>query len=216
MVYLFPVPKGQTSKKPPVPALLLFIKNPIPGKTKTRLAADVGNEMALKMYHVLTDWTREQASGLADIQRYLYYSNDVNNDDAWPAEDYHKRLQAGNGLGERMEAAFAAAFADGHDRVIIIGSDCPGITTEFLAEAFTALNDNDVVIGPALDGGYTLLGMRSLHPTLFRDIEWSTGEVLPVTLERAAKKGLQVKQLAALSDVDYLADWLSYGWALPE
>lgn len=199
-----------------MPALLLFVKNPIAGKTKTRLAADVGDEMALKMYHILTDWTRQQASGLTGVDRYLWYSESITTDDAWPPEAYHKKQQVGAGLGERMEHALAEAFAAGHDRAIIIGSDCPGITTEYLTEAFAALDDHDVVIGPALDGGYTLLGMRSLHPTLFRNIEWSTEEVLPVTLQRAADKKLSVKQLSPLSDVDYLEDWLGYGWALPE
>jgi len=74
-------------------ALLLFIKNPIPGKTKTRLAKDVGNEMALKMYHQLTDWTREQALGLTATDRFLYYSNEITAGDAWLAQDFHKRLQ---------------------------------------------------------------------------------------------------------------------------
>lgn len=197
-------------------ALILFIKNPIPGKTKTRLAADVGNEMALKMYHRLTDWTRKQAAGLQGVHRYLWYSNSINEKDAWPQEEFDKHLQQGDSLGERMELAFEKAFTAGHKGVIIIGSDCPGITTEYLEEAFSALKNNDVVVGPALDGGYTLLGMRQLHPTLFRDMNWSTDTVLPDTLSRAKEAGLVVHQLAPLSDIDYLEDWLSYGWALPE
>lgn len=199
-----------------MPALLLFIKNPIPGKTKTRLAADVGNEMALKMYHVLTDWTRAQASALPDVERCLWYSSFVNANDDWPAEDYQKQLQRGDGLGERLENAFGATFGAGHDRAVVIGSDCPGITTDYLSEAFGALDNHDLVVGPAHDGGYTLLGMRRPHPTLFRNIAWSTKTVLPVTLERAAAKNLSVRQLSPLSDVDHLEDWLGYGWPLPE
>jgi len=198
-------------------ALLIFIKNPIPGHTKTRLAADVGNKMALRMYHILCDWTREQALGLSAHDRYLYYSNEVIAKDLWPAAAFRKRLQyQTSDLGGRMLAGFRDAFADGHGKVIIIGSDCPGIDTDYLNEAFGALNDHDVVVGPALDGGYTLLGMRTLATTLFENIAWSTDEVLPTTLARAASAGLSVHQLSPLSDVDYLADWLSYGWALPE
>ena len=196
-------------------ALLLFIKNPIPGKTKTRLAADVGNDMALKMYHVLTDWTRQQASALTGVHRYLWYSNSVTENDAWPAADYDKHLQQGDDLGQRMEHALAHAFAAGHDRAVIIGSDCPGVTTAYLESAFAQLDDHDLVVGPALDGGYTLLGMRTLHPKLLRNVEWSTESVLPVTLERAAAANLSVHQLPPLSDVDYLADWLGYGWPMP-
>ena len=198
------------------PALLLFIKNPIPGKTKTRLAASVGNEVAMRMYHQLCDWTREQSQGLTGVDRYLYYSNEIVSGDAWPAADFHKRLQHPGGLGERMLDGFRAAFAAGHDRVVIIGSDCPGIDTAYLESAFTALGDHDVVIGPALDGGYTLLGMRHLTPELFEDVAWSTEAVLPTTLERAAAAGRSVQQLTPLSDVDYLEDWESYGWPLPE
>lgn len=197
-------------------ALLLFIKNPIPGKTKTRLAGDVGNEMALKMYHQLTNWTREQALGLTATDRHLYYSNEVTANDAWREQDFHKHLQHPGDLGERMLDGFRIAFEEGYDKVIIIGSDCPGIDTDYLIEAFAALDDHDVVIGPALDGGYTLLGMRTFTPTLFKNIAWSTSEVLPATLARAAAAGRSVSQLKPLSDVDYLADWLGYGWALPE
>ncbi|MEO0734949.1 MAG: TIGR04282 family arsenosugar biosynthesis glycosyltransferase [Bacteroidota bacterium] len=200
-----------------MPALLLMVKNPIPGKTKTRLAADVGNEMALKMYHHLLEWTREQALGLEeDVTRYLFYSNEVTKNDGWPAAKFVKALQHQGDLGERMQTAFVTAFAAGHERAIIIGSDCPGITTEYLREAFAALEDHDLVIGPALDGGYTLLGMRKLHSELFTEMEWSTDQVLPTTLARAAAANLRVAKLAPLSDVDYLEDWLSYGWLLPK
>jgi hypothetical protein len=197
-------------------ALLLFIKNPIPGKTKTRLAAEVGDEMALKMYHILTDYTREQALGLKGVDRFLYYSNEITRGDSWQEDKFHKRLQHGGDLGDRMEAAFAAAFADGHRKVIIIGSDCPGITTDYLEEAFRSLDEVDIVIGPALDGGYTLLGMRHPMPALFQDMAWSTEEVLPETLARAKAAARTVHQLSPLSDVDYLEDWLSYGWSLPD
>ena len=199
-----------------MPALLLFVKNPIPGKTKTRLAAEVGNEMALAMYHQLTDWTRRQASALTGVERQLWYSDHIPATDEWPAREYKKYVQHGAGLGERMEHAFTTVFAAGHDRAVIIGSDCPGVTTAYLQEAFTALDDHDLVVGPARDDGYTLLGMRRLHPALFRDVNWSTEAVLPTTLERAAAAQLSVRQLATLSDVDYLRDWESYGWPLPE
>jgi len=198
-------------------ALAILVKNPIPGKTKTRLAADVGNEKALKMYHQLMDWTRDQALGLGDqVTRYLLYSETVLTNDGWPNGAFQKGLQHAGDLGDRMHTAFTTAFAAGHDRAIITGSDCPGITTAYLQEAFAALDDHDMVIGPALDGGYTLLGLRQAAPSLFADMEWSTEQVLAQTLTRAAAAGLNVHQLAPLSDVDYLEDWLSYGWLLPE
>ena len=196
--------------------LLLFVKNPVPGHTKTRLAATVGHPLALKMYERLCDWTRDQAQRLPDVERHLYYSQHVPERDAWPTADFRKFVQQGEGLGDRMEDAFARTFAGDGGPAIIIGTDCPGITTEYLAEAFRALEKHDVVVGPALDGGYTLLGMRRLHPTLFRDVEWSTDRVLPTTLDRAAAAGLTVRQLAPLRDVDHEEDWYAYGWTLPK
>ena len=124
-------------------------------------------------------------------------------------------MQAEGDLGARMEHAFQKCFARGHDRVLIIGSDCPGVTTAYLRRAYAALEQTDVVVGPAADGGYTLLGMRELLSPLFRDMTWSTASVLPETLARVAAQGRSVTQLATLIDVDHIEDWHSYGWTLP-
>ena len=198
------------------PALILFIKNPIPGKTKTRLAASVGDDMALKMYGILVRWTRDQAAGLENsVTRYVYYSEETVPEGDFTEQIFRQRTQAGKDLGERMHNAFEEVFAAGHDRIIIIGSDCPGVTTEYLQRAFEQLTDTDAVIGPALDGGYTLLGLRKLSPTLFVDMDWSTDRVLPATVARCKELGWSVQQLPTLSDVDHLEDWYSYGWTLP-
>ena len=196
------------------PALLLMVKNPIPGKTKTRLAQDVGNRKALQMYGMLLRHTREQALGLTDVTRYLHYSDHVAEDD-WPADQFIKLVQRGKHLGERMAHAFDHAFARDHQRVILIGSDCPGVTTQLLEEAFEALRTHEVVIGPAHDGGYYLIGLRHRQPALFTDMPWSTAQVLEETLARTQEGGLSTHQLPALSDVDHLEDWLSYGWQIP-
>ncbi|WP_255360120.1 TIGR04282 family arsenosugar biosynthesis glycosyltransferase [Lewinella sp. 4G2] len=196
---------------------MLFVKNPIPGKTKTRLAASVGDDMALKMYGILTRWTRDQAAGLGDaVTRYVYYSSFIPDNDDWPEVDFSKRLQQGDDLGSRMQAAFSEVFAAGHDAIIVIGSDCPGITTAYLEQAFAALTLHDVVVGPALDGGYTLLGTRKEDADLFSDISWSTNTVLRETLTKATQQQLTYVEQETLSDVDYLEDWQSYGWPLPK
>jgi rSAM/selenodomain-associated transferase 1 len=197
-------------------ALIVMIKNPIPGKTKTRLAQDVGDELALRMYGILLDYTRKQALALEDTTRYLFYSEWIVTDDEWAGGHFVKAVQRGNDLGARMHDAFDRAFTDGHDRAVIIGSDCPGVTTASLEEAFERLNDTDVVIGPALDGGYYLLGLRSPQPSLFRNMEWSTQTVGEETRARARVQALSVAELKPLSDVDHLEDWLGYGWPIPE
>ncbi|NJB86138.1 hypothetical protein GGR26_001906 [Lewinella marina] len=198
------------------PAVIVMVKNPIPGKTKTRLAQDVGNDMALEMYGILCRHTRDQLLALEGVTRYLHYSDHVAVDDDWPNRAFIKLVQVGQGLGERMAAAFDHAFVRGHERVIIIGSDCPGLTANILRQALSELERHALVVGPANDGGYYLLGMRHPHPELFADMEWSTSAVLDETLARAQVQGLPVARLPVLSDVDHLEDWLGYGWPLPE
>lgn len=197
-------------------ALLILVKNPIAGKTKTRLAESVGHETALKMYHQLMEYTRDQALNLTGTKRMLFYSESVIEPDAWPADEFEKQVQKGPGLGERMANAFKTAFAAGAERAVIIGSDCPGVTAGLLKKALSSLQENDLVIGPALDGGYYLIGMTKLHPSLFTDIEWSTDRVAQETLKKAKELDLKVAELVPLSDVDYLEDWESYGWEVPD
>ncbi len=197
-------------------SLLLFVKNPIAGQTKTRLAQSVGHEKALKMYHQLMEHTRAQAAALSDIQRLLFYSNFIPAEDTWPSPPFDKRLQTGHDLGERMKNAFQEAFDGGSEQAIIIGSDCPGVSTQLLEEAFAALESHDLVLGPALDGGYYLLGMKRFYPSLFNAIAWSTEAVAEQTLAAAESLSLRTARLLALSDVDYLEDWRSYGWEVPD
>ncbi len=194
--------------------LLIFIKNPIPGKTKTRLAAEVGNDRALRMYDQLLTYTRGVAEAVR-ARRMLYYSETILSNDGWSDTHFEKYVQEGTDLGARMEKAFVRAFEQSN-RVLIIGSDCPGISAALLEEAFNALDAADMVLGPALDGGYYLLGLRKLQPALFHDMVWSTDRVAAETLGRAAKLGLRVHQLVPLSDVDYLEDWVRYGWEVPK
>lgn len=188
-------------------ALLLMVKNPIPGKTKTRLAADVGDERALEIYHQLMAHTQRQARAIEHVSRYLHYSDHVDTHDDWPGRDFIKMVQIGEDLGERMALAFDRAFARHHRRVVVIGSDCPELTTEILRQAFAALETHEVVIGPTTDGGYYLLGLRNPQTTLFAGMTWSVDTVYEETMKRAAARGLSVKALPELSDVDYLEDY---------
>lgn len=196
--------------------LIILVKNPVAGKTKTRLAASVGHPKALKMYHVLMEYTQSQTADLEEVKRMLLYSESVIEGDAWSAEKYHKGVQRGADLGDRMLNAFKDAFDQGAERAVIIGSDCPGVTTALLETALNSLKEKDVVIGPALDGGYYLLGMNALYPSLFEDIAWSTAAVADQTRQQAEKANLSIAELTPLSDVDYLEDWQSYGWPIPE
>jgi uncharacterized protein len=185
-------------------ALIIFIKNAVLGKVKTRLAASIGDVAALEVYKGLLDHTRIVTLAI-DAARLLFYADKVERHDLWPEKKYSKSLQSGGDLGERMSNAFRQATE--YDKKIIIGSDCPGITAELIEMAFTALDFHDVVIGPAADGGYYLLGMNNLIPELFEHIPWSTDQVLSETFKILQQKRLLYKLLPPLRDVDTLDDW---------
>lgn len=185
-------------------ALIIFIKNPSLGKVKTRIAVEAGDTAALDIYKNLLDHTRIVVNSI-DATRLLFYSDRVERLDIWPEKKYSKSVQIGDDLGERMLNAFKQATE--YDKKIIIGSDCPGITTELIEEAYLALDYHDVVIGPAQDGGYYLLGMNTLIPELFQNMPWSTDQVLLETIKILQQKRLLYKLLPTLRDVDTLEDW---------
>jgi uncharacterized protein len=190
--------------------LMLFVRNPELGKVKTRLAASVGPEIALDIYLHLLRHTRDITQELP-LDKVVYYSDRVEENDLWPDQHYHKKLQPAGDLGDKMKAAFEAAFADGYTSVVIIGSDCAQLTADIINEAFDGLEDHEVVIGPALDGGYYLLGMQHLYPELFENKRWSTEHVFPDTLYDIERLHLSHTLLPSLSDVDKLED-LQENW----
>lgn len=188
--------------------LLIFIKNPILGKAKTRLAATIGQEKALQVYELLLARTHAITQQLP-AQKALYYADFLEPEDIWENNIYQKFVQKGSDLGERMLEAFATGFAAGYERICIIGSDCFELADEIIEEAFEKLNAVDLVVGPSLDGGYYLLGMKALHPELFQEKKWSTDSVLRDTLADAKKLNLKFSLLPTLSDVDEEKDLIS-------
>ena len=194
--------------------LLLFIKNPQLGRVKTRLAATVGDEMALEFYQRLLDFTRQVALE-TEAERHLFYSDFVDETDDWPARFFQKKKQSGGDLGERMKAAFQSVFNKNDsifykNKVVIIGSDCAQLSAEILESAFEKLETAPFVIGPSLDGGYYLLGMNRFEPSVFDGIEWSSDSVFQKTMKKMAVLGLETSLLPLLSDIDNEADWLEF------
>jgi rSAM/selenodomain-associated transferase 1 len=186
-------------------ALLIFARNPEAGKVKTRLAATLGNEMALAIYKKLLKRTIAVTQNLP-VDKIVYFSNGIEGDDFWDSKHYYKQVQQGNDLGKKMKNAFASTFDNGYDRLVIIGTDCPGLEPAIIMGAFVHLNVYDVVIGPAEDGGYYLLGMKRLYPQLFENISWSTSTVFNDTLKKCDCLGLKYHLLPVLNDVDEEAD----------
>jgi len=191
--------------------LLIFIKNPEPGKVKTRLAATVGPEKAYQIYLKLLSLTIDTAMEV-DADRQVWYSSYIDSEDSISEPDFKKRKQVGKNLGARMLHAFKSGFKEGYDNIVIIGSDCPDVNPVLLEQAFNELSEYDLVIGPSADGGYYLLGMNKLQPELFRDIDWSTERVLKQTLEKAKSISLSVASLPELNDIDTIEDLEKADW----
>lgn len=196
------------------PTLIIFIKNPELGKAKTRLAQSVGPERALQIYEALLGHTR-QLTQAVPAHRMLFYSSFVDTQDDWSAVDFDKHLQANGELGWRMEKAFHLAFEQQGGPVLIVGSDCAQLTAAIIQQGIDALETHDFVIGPAEDGGYYLLGMRSFQPAVFHGIQWSTAEVFSQTKDIIDEHGWTISLLPILSDIDYEEDWKKHGWEIP-
>ena len=183
--------------------LLVFTRNPELGKVKTRLAKTVGNATALKIYTFLLKRTRDIVVKVS-ADKAVYYSVKVRENDIWDASIFQKHQQVGEDLGIRMLHAFKNGFKTGYEKVMVIGSDLYDLTAETIENAFIALENNEVVIGPAEDGGYYLLGMNSLEEKVFKNKEWGTETVRKDTLEDLKDK--KVFLLGELNDVDVFED----------
>jgi rSAM/selenodomain-associated transferase 1 len=181
--------------------LILFVRNPVLGQVKTRLARTLGNEQALRIYRHLLTYTHSITKEL-DCDKFVFYADAVTDHDLWENDQYHTRLQSGAELGQRMQHAFTALFQAGYERVIIIGSDCLELTAEIIQKGFLQLEEKDVVIGPSLDGGYYLLGMKHLRPALFQGKTWSSASVLADTIADCLEHTLSHSLLPQLNDID--------------
>lgn len=187
----------------PEPLIIVFLKAPSPGTVKTRLAQSIGPEAACKAYIEMSQSVLEKLRGCNSVQ--LRFTPD----DAKPEiqsllqPSWSSAPQGSGDLGDRMKRAFQETAGP----AILIGTDCPTIEPADLDEARSALEIHPVVIGPARDGGYWLIGMRECYPDLFTDIHWSTDRVFNETLNRAKQAGLPFQTLRTLADIDTKADW---------
>lgn len=187
-------------------ALLIFVKNLQPGKVKTRLAATLGDDRAYQIYEYLLDQTYRAVQDVR-ARKYVCYSDFLEPE---ARHGYQTLVQSGTDLGERMLNAFQEMFARGAIKTIVIGSDNPDVNSDLINNAFEVLDSVDIVIGPATDGGYYLLGMKVLHPELFHSIPWSTAVVYETTVCRIQESGLNYQSLRELRDIDEEQDWHAY------
>jgi uncharacterized protein len=194
-------------------AIALFVRVPVPGRVKTRLAATLGEHAACELYHAMVADILASigASGLP-----LLLFHDEGNPRLLPASWVTAATtisrQSPGDIGARMAAAFAQCFADRYEQVLLCGSDIPGIDASVLAAANQALTDHDAVMLPTLDGGYGLIGLKHGYPhrPLFEGIAWSTDQVFATTLERLLRLNVKSAVLSKQRDIDTLDDLRHY------
>ena len=201
-------------------AIFLFLRYPEPGQAKTRLIPELGAERAAEVYRRMA----EQVAGVVrrfdrpGLLRVAYFSpaDKAREIGEWIGDDFHLVPQPNGDLGRRLEDAFVAGFRKGARRIVAIGTDCVELTDEILSEAFEALYLADAAIGPALDGGYYLVGLNRPCHSLFRGIPWSSDRTLRETLARLRGCGLNVRLLPPLTDIDspedLKADRSGFAW----
>lgn len=183
--------------------IIVFTRNPEYGKVKTRLAKTIGNDSALNIYKFLLNHTEKTIRNL-NCDKTIYYSEKIRENDIWNPSIYQKHQQQGDNLGIRMLNAFENAFKKNYHKVLIVGSDLFDLNKNHLEEAFSKLEENDIVIGPAKDGGYYLLGMKKLHSTIFLNKNWGTSTVLNDTLNNLQSESVFL--LEVLNDIDIYED----------
>ena len=192
------------------PLLIIFTRNPERGKVKTRLAAATDDDFALGIHEKLLEITKK-AAGTCGGDVAVYYSEHFPERDIFSGTGAAVFVQKGKDLGLRMLNAFRQAFLDGYKRVVLIGTDCPGLSAGILRDAFSLLEMNGAVIGPAEDGGYYLIGLRALLPELFTGKRWSTPHVCEEALDALENNGVNCALLPELRDIDTIEDLFDAG-----
>ena len=183
--------------------LIIFTRNPILGKVKTRLAKTVGDKTALDIYTFLLKKTKEITLD-SPCDKVVYYSEKLIKNDIWNCNSFRKEVQSGEDLGAKMKNSFYDAFENNYRKVVLIGSDIYDLESYHINEAFKKLETNDVVMGPALDGGYYLIGLKKMHPKIFDNKKWGSSTVRKDTLKNLEK--VDVHLLPVLNDVDVIED----------
>ncbi len=188
---------------------MVFLKAPRKGTVKTRLAKDVGNDVAALLYrHFVLDVLDILKTKRWDIAIQYDPPGSARQIRQWLGPDFRYAPQRGSGLGKRMRNAFESAFADGVQRAILIGTDAPDLPSRFIHRAEKALQTVDAVLGPCRDGGYYLIGFtrEGFAPAVFTGIPWSTSRVFQLTERALNQRGRRFHVLPIWQDIDNIAD----------
>jgi len=186
--------------------IIVFVKNNQPGKVKTRLAKTIGNEAASHIYDHLVKTTLESVNEVK-ADKHIYFSNYT--EDA-SFSQHERYVQEGEDLGSRMLNAFEKGFDKGYEEIVLIGSDLPDLSSTLIENAFHKLKVNDLVFGPAEDGGYYLIAMKNLITKVFLNKPWSQSKLLEITLNELQETNFKVALLETLNDIDTFEDLKQY------
>ncbi len=186
--------------------LIIFTRYPLPGKTKTRMIPALGEKGAANLQKQMTQHTIKTAR---QLQSFLSVSLEIRYTDGnqalmqkWLGDNLNYQPQVAGDLGKKMHMAAVEAFATGKQRIVMIGIDCPDLTTHILKTAFSHLKSHDLVLGKAKDGGYYLIGFNRLIPQIWQDISWGSSQVFAQTVAKIKHLGIKASYLKELNDID--------------
>lgn len=182
--------------------LIIFTRYPEPGKTKTRLIPALGEVGAAKLQRQMTEYTLSLVTISHFSTEVRFAGGNVQLMRDWLGSELIYQEQGEGELGVRMARSLSSAFQSGATQIVIIGTDCPSLNAEILTTAFHQLQQHDLVLGPAIDGGYYLIGLQQFIPELFVNIDWGTAQVLAQTVKIAQKLNLSIFYLPELADID--------------
>jgi rSAM/selenodomain-associated transferase 1 len=202
---------------PTVATLIMVTRFPQSGLTKTRLIPVLGAAGAAQLQRCMTELLVERLQAICDRASLTFEVHFADGSFAqmrhWLGHDLRLKPQSAGNLGERLWGAFQQGFQESEQPILMVGSDCPGLDEGHITQAVTALHDHDLVLGPAEDGGYYLIGLQQPHPCLFENISWGHSCVLAETIAIASAQGLSVALLDPLGDIDRPEDlplWQAY------
>lgn len=185
--------------------IIVFVKNLVIGQVKTRLAVKIGDQKAFQVYSRLVEITSNVVHNCsADV--YVYFSESI---DVSLFSKGKGKVQEGRDLGEKMYNAFVDGFNTGYERIVLIGSDLPDLNKNTIDSAFNLLKEKDFVFGPAIDGGYYLIGMKSLSQLPFENMPWSTSILYEFTKKKLIENSLNIGELETMNDIDTYEDYLN-------
>ena len=183
--------------------LIIFAKNPVLGHCKTRLAAGIGAQNALDVYKILLAHTAAVTQKI-NKKKVVFYNQEILENDIWDLKLFDKELQCKGDLGKKMLHAFHWGFEQGYQNIVLIGTDLIDLKSTDIEEAFTSLDKNKAVFGPATDGGYYLIGLSEKNQKLFQNIPWSTSAVLHMSLKNLSLGSFHLLQ--PKNDIDQKED----------